>query len=367
MTRAQQRPGGLRIWVRAALTALVTGALVGAGQLGVAYGLGIVRLARTFDVTARNQWNAQLTWVSWFAVLAAVAGAIAGERAVRRDEHSLGADTRILLALCGGAGASAVVPLSMQPARVANLAQSGDPTLVVGLAAGLGVVAGVLVAVAALSLRPLAWNVAAVAAVAWLAGLVAIGSYLSPDAPLPSIRLGVPQWTVQEGENQFVDLLGMPVLAWLAALLVAAAARARRVPGLATAISGMAGAAPLALAYLIAGPGTTGDTTDQMAPYLGALIAVPAGLLGSLLVIVVPGRDRTRAAAAGRPTGPVEPTNIIPPISTGGGRPAAGVASVPRHEDTAAWVAALGPSGQANPVGGGLPRRTPGQRFPAGA
>ncbi len=382
MEPAQGRPGGVRIWARAALTALVGGALLGAGQLGVAYGLGIVRLTRTFDVNAGNQWNAQLAWVSWFAVLAAVAGATAGERVVRRDEHSLGAGARILLALCGGVGASIVVPLSMQPARAAVLARSGDPALVVGLAAGLGVVAGILVAVAVLSLRPLAWNVAAVATVVWLAGLAAIGPYLAPDAPLPAIRLGVPQWTVQPDANQFVDLLGMPVLAWLAAVLVAAAARAQRVPGLASAISGMAGAAPLALAYLIAGPGTTGETPDQMAPYLGALIAVPAGLLGSLLVIVVPGRDRepadARVGAGGRPAGPVEPDNILPPISRGGGRPAAGVASVPRHEDTAAWVATLGPQGQPDPAGpldrpahgrkpgGRLPRRTPGQRFPAG-
>jgi hypothetical protein len=367
MERAQERSGGLRIWGRAVLTALVVGALVGAGQLGVAYGLGIVRLARTFDATAGNQWNAQLAWVSWLALLAAVAGAIAGERVVRRDEQFLGAGARIVLALCGGGGAVIVVPLSMQPARIANLAQSGDPALVVGLAAGLGVVAGVLVAVAALSLRALAWNVAAVSAVVWLAGLAAIGPYLAPDAPLPSIRLGVPQWTVQAEPNQFVDLLGMPVLAWLTAVLVAAATRAQRAPGLASAISGMAGAAPLALAYLIAGPGTTGETADQMAPYLGALIAVPAGLLGSLLVIVVPRRDRkpaTARAGAGRgmPT-PVEPTNIIPPIPRPGPRPAAGVASVPKDDDTVGWVGALSPSGQ---PGGPLPRRTPGQRFPAG-
>lgn len=316
----------LRVWGRALLTAACAGALVAAGQLGVAYGLGVVRLVRTFDVTAGNQWNAQLAWVSWFAILAAVAGAAAAERVVRRHQATIGTGARILLALFGGVGASAAIPLTVRPARAAQLAQSVDPALVMGLAAGLGAVAGVLIAVAALSLRPLAWNLAAVSTVTWLAGIVAVVRYLGPNDPAHTARLGVPQWAVTAGNtNQLVDTLAMPVLAWLAGAVVAAVARARRESSLNIATSGMAGAAPLALAYLIAGPGANSDLSDQMSPYLGALFAVPSGLLGSLLVALIPHGDqdgeRDPAVAAGassdppaQPTETPEPTDTTAPV-----------------------------------------------------
>jgi hypothetical protein len=154
---------------------------------------------------------------------------------------------------------------------------------------------------------------------------------------------------------------------------------------------------PLALAYLIAGPGSNADTVDQMAPYFGALIAVPAGLLGSLLVAVIPRRDaaavRERDAAAAarrdgttadrlRPTASagarprvgdtIEPTNIIPPLVTGarrraGAGVASGVASVPRRDGNLGPAPSYAQPAQGRqPGGSGLPRRTPGARFPAG-
>jgi hypothetical protein len=378
----------VRIWGKAVLTALGAGALVGAGQLGVAYGLGIVWLDRSFDAEAGNQWNAQLAWVSWFAMLAAVAGAATAERVARRQQYAPGIGTRIMLALSGGVGAGAVVPLSVQPARSAQLAQSIDPALVVGLAAGLGAVAGVLLAVATLSLRPLAWNLVTVAAAVWLAGLASVVPYLGRDGDAPTIRLGVPQWTAQAGEtDRLVEMLSMPVLALLAGLVVAAIARSRRESGLAAAVSGMAGAVPLALAYLIAGPGPDADTADQMAPYLGTLTAVPAGLLGSLLVSLIVRRDRDKpsadAAGRARSADTVEPTNILPPLDKGSRRrpapaqwpPAPGPAtaaatprtapaskaSVPRQDAHVDWV-----SGLSRQPGSTLPRRVPGERFPAG-
>jgi hypothetical protein len=373
----------LRIWGRVTLTAVGVGALVGAGQLGVAYGLGIVDLDRSFGADTGNQWNAQLAWVCWFALLATVGGAATAERVARRHQYAPGVGIRILVALFGGVGAGAVIPLSVQPARSADLAQSVDPALVVGLAAGLGAVGGILVAVVALSLRPFAWNLAAVATAVWLVGLAAVAPYLGPDGAAPSIRLGVPQWTVQAGEtDRLVEMLAVPVLALLAGLVVALVARGRRERGLGTAVSGTAGAAPLALAYLIAGPGTNGDTADQLAPYLGALIAIPAGLLGSLLVAVVrrrdPGREAAKANGRARPADAVEPTNIIPSLAAKGQRhPAAppqwpappvpplrarATAPAPRQDNHLDWVAGLGEPSR----GGSLPRRVPGERFPAG-
>jgi hypothetical protein len=368
----------VRTWGRVVLTAVGAGAMVGAGQLGVAYGLGIVDLSRSFGADSGNQWNAQLAWVCWFALLAAVGGAATAERVARRNKFTPGIGTRILVALFGGIGAGAVIPLSVQPARAADLTQAVDPALVVGLTAGLGVVAGVLVAVVALSVRPLAWDLGIVATVIWLATLAEVAPHLGLD-DTRSIRLGVPQWTVREGETgRLVEMLAMPVLALLAGLLVAAVARSRRESGLATAVSGTAGAATLALAYLIAGPGGNGDTADQMAPYLGALIAIPAGLLGSLLITAIrrtgPARDTAKASARTRPADPVEPTNILPPLVKEGQRGptvasapvppqrARGSAAAPRWDEHVDWVGGLGEA----PTGS-LPRRVPGERFPAGA
>jgi hypothetical protein len=386
MGSAQGRVGGLRIWGTVSLTALGAGALFGAGQLGVAYGLGIVRFARFFEQSTVNQWNAQLVWVAWFAMLAAIAGAAVGARSARRHGHRVGAGTRIVLALFSGVGAGVIVPLSAQPARSAKLSESVDPALVVGLAAGLGAVAGVLVAVAVLSLRPLAWNLAAVGTVVWLAGLAGVGPYLGPDDPAPSIRLGVPQWTVHTGDGgRLLDTLAMPVLAWLTGAVVAAVARGRRESGLGIAVNGLAGAAPLALAYLIAGPGRVGEPVDQLAPYLGALFAVPSGLLGSLLVALVPRRGEqpatkaTAAAPRAQSGGPLEPSNIIPPVALAPRQsmstpprewPIPPTATIPRASarvPTGEWpVPPGGPTPMSKP-GEKLSRRTPGERFPAGA
>ncbi|MFD0787733.1 hypothetical protein ACFQZ8_27830, partial [Micromonospora azadirachtae] len=57
----------IRTWGKLLLTALGVSVLAGAGQLGLAYGLGIVRLTGSFTGSTVNQWPAQLTWVGWFA------------------------------------------------------------------------------------------------------------------------------------------------------------------------------------------------------------------------------------------------------------------------------------------------------------
>jgi hypothetical protein len=381
--------GGVRIWGKALLTALGAGALFGAGQLGVAYGLGVVRLDRSFEANSANQWNAQLAWVAWFAMLAAIAGAAVAARAASRHGRRPGAGTRIVLALFSGVGAGVVVPLAAQPARSAKLSESVDPALVVGLAAGIGAVAGLLIAVAVLSLRPLAWNVAAVGTVVWLAGLVAVGPYLRTGDPVASVRLGVPQWTVHTGDgSRLADTLAMPVLAWLIAVLVALVARGRREPSLGIAANGLAGAALLALAYLIAGPGRGGEPVDQTAPYLGALFAVASGLLGSLLVALIPRRseqpapkatEATEASPRARSGRPLEPSNIIPPVAPAPRQrnasappewPVAPTATIPRataRVPSGQWPDPFGAPTASRESGATLPRRTPGERFPAGA
>jgi len=108
-------------------------ALAGASQLGLAYGLGIVRLTRVLELTARDHWTAQLAWVAWFAMTAAVVGGMAGRPHL--PKHA-GAGTRLATAVAAGLGAAVVVPLTMQPARTTEVA-GVQPVFVIGVCAAL--------------------------------------------------------------------------------------------------------------------------------------------------------------------------------------------------------------------------------------
>jgi len=319
-----------RTWGRVLLAALGVGVVVGAGQLGFAYGLGIVRFARTFDAAAANQWTAQLVWVGWFAMVAAVAGAVVADRLAGRHDLRPTIGARVAFSTAAALGALAVAPLSMQPARAAQVA-SVDPVVVAGASAVIGAVVGLLAAVATLSQRPIGWNVAAVTGAVWLLALLSVMPSLGPTDPLPAVRLGVldPTW-LSAGTAQRLAVITMPGLALVAGAVTGALARwrGRSVPVVAT--SGAVGPAMLALAYLIAGPGGSADTY-QAAPYWGALIAAGAGALGSVLaamarwpLTVDGGTPTATAATADRPpTAPGGPDtrdadNGVEAISTEG-------------------------------------------------
>ncbi|MFC0526441.1 hypothetical protein [Phytohabitans kaempferiae] len=276
----------IRTWSRVLLAALGVAMLAAASQLGVAFGLGIVRLSRTFAVDQENQWTAQMAWVTWFAMVAAVAGAIAADRMARRHGYEGGTGSRIAYSLFAGLGAAVLVPLCMQPARFA-LVRATDPVLVIGLSAALGAVAGVFVALAALSYQPLLWNVVAVTAAAWLLALISVIPSLSPGDPLPEIRLGVLDLaSLSAGAAQSSGVVTMPLLALALGAATAGIGRWLGRPHVTIAASGLIGPAMLCLAYLVAGPGSSTDKF-QAAPYWGALVAVGAGTLGSVLATVV--------------------------------------------------------------------------------
>jgi hypothetical protein len=299
----------LRNWGRVLLTALAVAAFTGASQLGVAYGLGLVRFARTFEPGTENQWHGQLAWIAFYGMVATVVGAVAGSRALRRERYPAALGSRMLLSVAAGIGALAAAPLSMQQARAAQLPITGSPALVAGLTAGLGAVAGVLAATAVLSEGAIAWNVGMLIGLAWLTGLFSVAPSLGPiDAPAV-VRLGVPDLSSQaDRTGQWVAVLAMPVAALLVAAAVAGVARWLGRPSVAVALCGLSGPALLALAYLIAGPGTRTGGNDQAAPYWGSLIAVAAGLLGSTVVAVI----RRRGGAPASDGRPIEPTDIIP-------------------------------------------------------
>ncbi|HEY0535756.1 MAG TPA: hypothetical protein VGD29_29580 [Actinoplanes sp.] len=272
-----------RTWAKLFGVTLGAGAAGGASQLGLAYGLGVLRLTRVVDVTARDQWMAQLAWVAWIAMTSAVIGAMTGRRAL--PGHA-GAGTRIVAAVASALGAAVVVPLTMEPARTAQIA-GVRPVFIIGVCAALGAAVGIVAAYAALSHAVARWNLTAVSAGVWAIAIVSVAPSLAPSKPLPAIRLGVIDASfLSESVTQRTALFTMPAMALVCGIAVAVAARRRAMSTLTVALSGLAGPALLTLAYLVAGPGS-GDQRYQVVPYWAAMTAAGAGVLGSVLVAVL--------------------------------------------------------------------------------
>lgn len=271
-----------RTWGRVLLTSLGVSLMAGAGQLGVAYGLGLVRFGRVFTDSVQNQWNAQLTWIAWIAVTAAVTGALAADRAARRLGHDGGLPALAGIAVTSSTGAAAVALITMPAARTAQLTGAADPVTAAGVAAVLGAVAGLPLAALALWQRPYAWTLLTTVAAAWL---LAIGSSVPAFGP---VRLGVlDPAALSTGIVQRLAVVVMPALALITGAVAGTIARRLTHHPVIVATCGLLGPAPFATAYLIAGPGGAADTY-QAAPYWGALVATAAGALGSMLATVVP-------------------------------------------------------------------------------
>jgi hypothetical protein len=290
----------VRAWGRVLATSAGLAGVAGASQLGLAYGLQLVRFRRDFP--SSGVWASQLTWAAWFATLAVVAGAAGGVWMARRLGRGragrLQLGQRVAVALAASLGAMPTVALIALPAREAGLA-GADPGLEAALAASLGLVAGILAAVAALSLRVVAVSVTAMIAVVWLVALVSVAPTLGPTAEPELIRLGVLDLAVfGAGGRSTVAAVSLPAVALLVGVAVAAAARSLGLPLVRTILSGAAGPALLVLPYLIAPP-RGGQDPVQAAAFGGAVIAVFAGLLAAVAVAVfrLPGRGGPDAAA----------------------------------------------------------------------
>ena len=284
-----------RTWGRLLLTALGVSVLAGAGQLGVAYGFGIVRLTGAFTGTTVNQWPAQLVWVGWFAANAAVAGAVLTGRLARRDAPAASTGRQLAIGGAAALGATVIAPLCMQPARAAELI-SVDPVWAVGICAVLGAVIGAGAAIAVLLRPELGWNMAAVAGAVWLLALISVLPSLGTAGPLPTVRLGVlePSW-LDDAAAQRLALLLLPTVALLAGAATAGLARWRGQAPLVSGATGVAGPVLVAFAYLTAGPGDAVDRY-QVSPYYGALIAILAGALGAAAAALLRWPAGTRAA-----------------------------------------------------------------------
>ncbi|MEV7331795.1 hypothetical protein [Micromonospora sp. NPDC093244] len=307
-----------RTWGRLLLTALGVSVLAGAGQLGVAYGFGIVRLTGAFTGTTVNQWPAQLVWVGWFAANAAVAGAVLTGRLARRDTPAASTGRQLAIGGAAALGATAVAPLCMQPARAAELI-SVDPVWAVGICAILGAIIGAGAAIAVLLRPELGWNMAAVAGAVWLVALISVLPSLGTTGPLPTVRLGVlePSW-LDDDVAQRLSLVLLPITALLAGAATAGFSRWRGQVPLISGATGVAGPVLVAFAYLTAGPGDAVDRY-QTTPYYGALIAILAGALGAAAAALL----RWPVGARGTDSQVIEPTTILRPLPAGPALPGA--------------------------------------------
>lgn len=301
----------LRTWTRVLLTTAGVGLLAGTGQLGIAYGLRIVRFDRAFAAAARDDWAAQVGWVCWIAMVATVFAALAGERSARRHRLPAGLGRTVALAASAGVGAGTVAPLAMLPARAAIVA--GVQTVpVVGLSVGFGVLLGVLAALAVLSEPAIRVNVSVVAGAVWALALVSSGPSFGtgrPRAVLPGV---LDPAGLSAALAPRIAVVTMPAVALLAGAVVGWVARRRGSSTLTAAVCGWVGPALVAGAYLIAGPGDgIGGSAD--AAYWGSVLGVGAGALGSVLAVLVhrcdaAGPDRAGADEVDPSAGPGHPT-----------------------------------------------------------
>jgi len=308
----------VRTWGKSLSITLGVAAAAAAAQLGIAYGFAILLWAKDFTERSGAAWASNLTWVCWLAATAVVIGAIVGSRVTEAAGLPQTLLTHAAVMVSSAAGALVTVPLVAVPARYAQLAGDVSPAYTAARIAVLGVVIGAVVSVGVLLGRPLAWNIVAVNSWLWLLALGSVLVGLRSGTVPETVRLGI--WGDASGWLAVVVpllLVAFGIGAGLAYL-----AKRQGANRVAVAVCGTPGPVLIAVAYLIAGPGSRPETGSHLVPYLAAPYTVLAGLLGSLLVAAIerpePGPETAGnggdlvTAASPLPAGPQPPTHDDP-------------------------------------------------------
>lgn len=291
-------------WVRLLVNSAVVAAVAVAAQLGAGDALGILDWQGPHDSRA---WSTLLTWVAFSYAVAVLAGAMVGRLAVRRHAGGEGVGSRITASIVAAGGAAATIGLAWLPSQSLTPPTNVNPGLVVSLTAGAGVVAGLVLALAALAARPIAVGLQAMAAWLWLLGIASAATELaSADrtggtadaAAVPAPRLGVPDAPSVIADSAWMGPRVLIIAAVVIGLAVPGIALWRGAGRVGAALSGLGGPALAAAAYLIAAPGERGGA--QADAYVNAMLAVTGGLAASVLV-AMPWRRRTRPMRAVEP------------------------------------------------------------------
>jgi hypothetical protein len=274
------------MWNSAAVAAVAV-----AAQLGVADMLGVIRW-RGGEPARTTDWNALVTWVCFSFAVAVVTGALAGRRAIQRPDRPEGIGARISATLLSAVGAGAAIGLAWLSAKDATAPVRVNPALNVAIAAGAGVLVGVVISLIALSALPVAAGVRASVAWIWLVAIGCAVAGILTHKPYPAPRLGVLDVPSLVAPSSWTGPRLMIFASTAIALIVAGIARWAGAGRFGVAMAGFGGPAMVGAAYLIAGPGDGADRAAQFDPYLTALLATAAGLIASVL-IAMPGRRAT--------------------------------------------------------------------------
>ena len=305
-------------WSGTVATAVGVGAAAGAAQLGLGYGLNIISWLPASDGLSGQTWVASLAWATWIAATSATVGAIVADRlstapartavtAVTATATAPGpADRvttglwRLTLAVAAALGAMVTVALIAVPAREAVRADNFLPQATAAGYAILGIVVGLVLAVAALTSRAAAANALATVAWLWLLALVAVGDAVASGRSLAPLPLAVWEFTTSGWEYKDFHLptAGFTLAAaFLIGALAALPAARRGDNRVGVVMSGVIGPLAVAAAYLLSQPRLVGTPPVEISPHLVAPYAVLAGLAGSLLASLVRPRPEADAAA----------------------------------------------------------------------
>lgn len=330
----------VRGWGGAVAAAVGVAVAVGAAQLGLGYGLNVIRFAPGTSgqllggPLPAETWTANLTWAAWITATSTAIGAVVADRlGPTRHRPVAGRTDRVatvlwwlVLATAAALGATAAVGLVAVSARTSAPAGIASPLATAAGYAALGLVAGAVVAVGALAARAVAANLHATVAWVWLLAAVSVTDGVVAGRDWSRIPLGF--WESPAAGPWFRNVLlpdaGLALTAALVVGALAALPAARRGDHPAGVVmSGAAGPLVLATAYLLTQPDLVGADVVDLSRQLTAPYLVLAGLVGSLLTGLV--RLRPAALAASPPPGGAAPPVPGPVPAPGtGAAPAAG-------------------------------------------
>ncbi|WP_203909724.1 hypothetical protein [Rhizocola hellebori] len=288
--------------VRAITIAFGAAAAAGAAQLGIGYGLGVFSWVPTVNGVDEAAWLASLAWTVWISATSVVIGTVAADRLGLASVGltPLGRTMwRGTLAIAASLGGLIVVALTAVPARATQRPDTFAPQMIVGTYAVAGVIFGLVVALIAVNIPAIASNVTITSAWLWLVAVVATLDGAAANRDPEVVQLGVWQVTTSGPWFHSIYVPGSLLAAGSAIVIGALAAwpAANRGTNLiGVALSGAAGPAVIAGAYLLAAPVLKGVKPEQLSAHLVAPYAVIAGLIGSVLVAALAGAGRRRLA-----------------------------------------------------------------------
>jgi hypothetical protein len=283
------------LWLKLVRNSTLAAALVTAAQFGIGSGVGIIDWQPS--LASPTGWRALLTWVIFMYAVGVVAGATVGQRFVPARLRPLRPFVRGTAALAAGFGAALAFPMVWVPVSVVHTAANPSPEFTVVVAAGGGIVLGLIAASFALTWGAVTAGAALTAAWVWVLALAsAMLSALNHAAVTPGLGLldapaAIPPSTWWSGPFLMVGL------AAVCGLFVAAVSGWRGSTWLGVALSGVVGPALIVAAYLTTGwamamAGMT-ESSGATAPVVAALVAAAVGLIVSAAV-AAPQQRRNR-------------------------------------------------------------------------